>query len=105
MRWKTFTNGCTRGQASHFERAAHAAAVHDGQGGFPGPARPGKHLRQRRAALERAREILGLPPLPSHDPLLEEKEKLDAARQELARALERAGKMLNEPAGIALKKS
>ncbi len=50
-------------------------------------------------ALERSREILGLPPAPSHDPLHEEKEKFEAARRELAVALERAGKVFNPPPG------
>jgi SulP family sulfate permease len=49
-------------------------------------------------ALERSREILGLPPAPSNDPLHEEKEKFEAARKELAAALERAGKVFNPPA-------
>jgi SulP family sulfate permease len=48
-------------------------------------------------ALARAREILGLPPAPSSDPLHEEKKKIEAARRELASALERAGKVLNSP--------
>lgn len=47
-------------------------------------------------ALARAREILGLPPAPSSDPLHEEKKKIEAARRELADALERAGKVLND---------
>jgi SulP family sulfate permease len=46
-------------------------------------------------ALERSREILGLPPAPSQDPLLAEKQKLEAARQELTGALERANRALN----------
>jgi SulP family sulfate permease len=46
-------------------------------------------------ALDRSREILGLPPAPSQDPLLAEKQKLEAARQELAGALERANRALN----------
>lgn len=46
------------------------------------------------AALARSREILGLPPAPSFDPLAEEKKKLEAARRELASALERADKVL-----------
>jgi SulP family sulfate permease len=46
-------------------------------------------------ALNRAREILGLPPAPPSDPLLEEKRKIEAARQELAGALERASKVLS----------
>ncbi|HEX5219729.1 MAG TPA: sulfate permease [Verrucomicrobiae bacterium] len=50
-------------------------------------------------SLARAREILGLPPASPSDPLHAEKQKLDAARQELARALERAHKMLNSPGG------
>jgi SulP family sulfate permease len=48
-------------------------------------------------ALNRAREILGLPPAPPSDPLLEEKRKIEAAKQELAGALERASKVLNTP--------
>jgi SulP family sulfate permease len=48
-------------------------------------------------ALARAREILGLPPAPSSDPLHEEKKKIEAARRELTSALERAGKVLNSP--------
>jgi SulP family sulfate permease len=50
-------------------------------------------------ALARSREILGLPPAPSTDPLHEEKQKLEAARRELTSALERADKMLNPTAG------
>src|SRR6185503_16864833 len=49
------------------------------------------------AALARAREILGLPPAPPTDPLHDEKQKLDAARQELRSALEGALKVLNSP--------
>jgi SulP family sulfate permease len=49
------------------------------------------------AALARAREILGLPPAPPTDPLHEEKQKLETARQELTSALERASKVLNSP--------
>ncbi len=49
-------------------------------------------------ALERAREILGLPPSSPPDPLQEEKEKFEAARRELAMAVERAGKVFNPPA-------
>jgi len=41
------------------------------------------------AALDRAREILGLPPAPPTDPHYEEKQKLEAARRELASAIER----------------
>jgi sulfate permease, SulP family len=48
-------------------------------------------------ALERAREILGLPPAPVTDPLRLEKEKIETARRELSEAVERAGKVLNEP--------
>lgn len=50
-------------------------------------------------ALARTREILGLPPAPSRDPLAEERQKIEAARQELASAVERAGKVLNAPSG------
>jgi SulP family sulfate permease len=49
------------------------------------------------AALARAREILGLPPAPPTDPLHEEKQKLEAARQELTGALERANDVLKSP--------
>ncbi len=49
-------------------------------------------------ALERAREILGLPPEPPNDPLEAEKKKIETVRQDLASALERAGKALNAPA-------
>jgi SulP family sulfate permease len=49
-------------------------------------------------ALERAREILGLPPEPSNDPLLAEKKKIETVRQDLSDALERASKVLNAPA-------
>ena len=49
-------------------------------------------------ALARAREILGLPPAPPSDPLHEEKQKLEAAKQEIARALQRAQEVLNSPA-------
>jgi SulP family sulfate permease len=48
-------------------------------------------------ALGRAREILGLPPAPSSDPLQAEKQKIEAARQELKTALERASKALDTP--------
>jgi SulP family sulfate permease len=53
------------------------------------------------AALARAREILGLPPVDeppeNHESLYAEKRKLDEARQELSAALERADRMLKEP--------
>jgi SulP family sulfate permease len=49
-------------------------------------------------ALARSREILGLPPAPSSDPLHAEKQKIEAARQELKGAIERAGKVLDTPA-------
>ena len=48
-------------------------------------------------SLARAREILGLPPAPSSDPLHEEKQRIEAARRELTSALERASKVLNAP--------
>jgi SulP family sulfate permease len=50
-------------------------------------------------SLDRSREILGLPPEPSSDPLRAEKQKIEAARQELASAVEHAGKILSEPSG------
>jgi sulfate permease, SulP family len=46
-------------------------------------------------SLVRARELLGLPPAPSTDPLAAEKKQLEAARQELTGALERANRALN----------
>jgi sulfate permease, SulP family len=49
-------------------------------------------------SLERSREILGLPPEPPSDPLHAERQKIEAVRQELTSALERAGKVLNAPA-------
>ena len=55
------------------------------------------------AALARAREILGLPPVeePPESPetLHAEKKQLDAAREELSAALERAQRMLEKPPG------
>ncbi|MSU70255.1 MAG: sulfate permease [Opitutaceae bacterium] len=54
-------------------------------------------------ALARARAILGLPPLPPPpaDALLGEKQKLAAARAELAHALERVDQALNGPVPLA----
>ncbi len=49
------------------------------------------------AALDRAREILGLPPAPKADPLQEEKQKLETVRHELTTALERANHVLKKP--------
>lgn len=52
------------------------------------------------AALARAREILGLPPVPDelepHEALHAEKQKLAAARRELSAAIDRADRMLGE---------
>jgi SulP family sulfate permease len=48
-------------------------------------------------SLFRAREILGLPPEASHDPLAEERRRIETARQELTGALERATKVLTTP--------
>lgn len=48
-------------------------------------------------ALARARELLGLPPEPTSDPLRSDKERFEAARRELATALERANRMLESP--------
>ena len=53
------------------------------------------------AALDRAREILGLPPAPKTDPLHEEKQRLETVRRELTTALERANNVLKSPAGGA----
>jgi SulP family sulfate permease len=50
-------------------------------------------------ALERSREILGLPPASATDPLRLEKERIETARRELAEAVKRAGEMLNAPTG------
>ena len=53
------------------------------------------------AALARARQILGLPPVEEppeqHETLQVEKRQIEAARQELTAALERADRMLNQP--------
>ncbi len=49
------------------------------------------------AALERARQILGLPPVPPSDPHLLEKQQLEMARKELAHALERVNDVLQRP--------
>jgi SulP family sulfate permease len=49
------------------------------------------------AALDRAREILGLPPAKPIDPNYEEKKKLEAVRVELANALNRVNDVLNSP--------
>jgi SulP family sulfate permease len=51
------------------------------------------------AALARAREILGLPPALPTDPHFEEKQKLEAVRQELTYALSRVNDVLNAGAG------
>jgi SulP family sulfate permease len=47
------------------------------------------------AALARARQILGLPPVEYKDPLEAERAGLLAARNELTGALERVNKVLN----------
>jgi SulP family sulfate permease len=49
------------------------------------------------AALDRAREILGLPPVIPVDPNFEEKRKLEAARLELTTALDRVNNVLKAP--------
>jgi len=49
-------------------------------------------------ALARARELLGLPAAPAHDPLQAEKQNLEAARRELVSALDRTNKILGEKA-------
>ena len=54
------------------------------------------------AALDRAREILKLPPAPSRDPHLEERQKLEAVRLELAQALERVNGVLKAPPGLGI---
>jgi SulP family sulfate permease len=53
------------------------------------------------AALERAREILGLPPALRVDPHYEEKKKLEAARMELTNALIRVNDVLKSPTSSA----
>lgn len=50
------------------------------------------------AALDRARQILGLPPAVSADPLHAQKQELELARQEITLALQRANQALNLPA-------
>jgi len=57
------------------------------------------------AALARAREILGLPPATPPDTHQEEKQRLEAARQELASALEKVRHVLDSPAGSSPKLS
>ena len=52
-------------------------------------------------SLARAREILGLPPAPPSDPLEAERRKLEAAKAELAQALQRAQQALSSPPGTA----
>lgn len=49
------------------------------------------------AALARARQILGLPPVPEAELYQDEKQKLEAVRCELANALERVNNVLNSP--------
>ena len=49
------------------------------------------------AALERAREILGLPPVRPVDPHYEEKKRLETVRLELANSLDRVNKVLKSP--------
>ena len=49
------------------------------------------------AALDRARQILGLPPARPIDANYEEKQKLEIARLELTTALDRVNKVLNAP--------
>jgi len=51
------------------------------------------------AALARAREILGLPPVPPSDPHHEEKQRLEAARKELSSALDRVKDVLKPDGG------
>ncbi len=52
-------------------------------------------------SLARSREILGLPPALPSDPLHVEKQQIEAVRQELASALERANKLINPPVKVA----
>jgi SulP family sulfate permease len=53
------------------------------------------------AALDRAREILGLPPATPTDPNHEEKRRLEAVRQELADVLEKVQGSLKSPSSGA----
>jgi len=55
-------------------------------------------------SLARSREILGLPPALPSDPLHAERQKIEAVRQELTSALERAGNVLNPPGNGGTKK-
>ncbi|HWX19289.1 MAG TPA: sulfate permease [Candidatus Binatia bacterium] len=57
------------------------------------------------AALDRARQILNLPPAPSRDPHFEEKQKLEAVRLELTQALDRMNDVLKAPPGSGLRPS
>jgi SulP family sulfate permease len=57
------------------------------------------------AALERARQILGLPPSIHVDPLESERKDLAEARDELAQALERANKALKGRGSVGNKDS
>jgi SulP family sulfate permease len=50
------------------------------------------------AALERARELLGLPPAQPVDPHYEEKKRLETVRMELTNALDRVNDVLKSPA-------
>jgi SulP family sulfate permease len=52
------------------------------------------------AALERSRQILGLPPARRIDPHYEEKQKLEAVRMELTNALNRVNDVLKSTASI-----
>ena len=51
------------------------------------------------AALARSRELLGLPPAVSTDPLVAEKAELEQARREITSALDRATRVLNSGGG------
>jgi SulP family sulfate permease len=53
------------------------------------------------AALDRAREVLGLPPAPKTDPLQDERRRIEAARQEL-HTPEAVLECVVEPAGLAV---
>jgi SulP family sulfate permease len=47
------------------------------------------------AALDRARQLLGLPPAPPRDPHHEEKQRLELARSELSSALVKVSEVLD----------
>jgi sulfate permease, SulP family len=68
------------------------------KGGFLAQLGPENVCPHIDAALDRAREILGLPPAPPTDPQHSEKKQLEAARSEIATALDRVNRLLKPAA-------